>query len=452
MKKDVGIIPPWSNEVEKLVLSCAMLGLDWADQVVSETNDESYFKIANQIIFKAIKSLVSQNKIPDIVMVSEELRSTAMLERIGGPAYLSEITEMATVVDLAPYIEKLRGYAVRRRVIKNSMELKSLAFDDEVDPIALINDVQDKAFSIADIHSTKMVVHIRDVLPEAFKEAESYVTANTREMKTGIESLDKQTGGLHRKEVVVIAGRPGHGKTALAECIAANVAKNHGTVLFFTQEMSSTQLALRALCRNSGVSLHRLRTGKVSKEEYAKLSEVAGGVSDLSLYLDETASVTPMDVITKARKLKREKPDLCLVIIDYLTLMDSGRDFGPDAKRHEIESIVQALRTGAKELDVCMMEISQLSRNVESGKDKHPHLQHLKEASGVEEAAHEVIMVYRPELYYPKKDEYKNIAELGIEKQRNGPLGWITVSYNKALMRFAELTQEDDTSAWGGGE
>lgn len=433
---------PWSSDMERTVLATAMLGAEWAEELASCSSHDTFYAEQNRTVFAAIKGLVSRNMPADLVMVSEELKRMGLLEHVGGKAYLSEIAESATVPDIAPVIKLLNHYEVRRRMIRMAAEIRDMGYSDDLDVDTAINRVQERAFALDAAQSKKSYQHIGDIMPAAFEEAESYVSGTPRGMKTGIESIDAITGGLHRKEFVVLAGRPSHGKTALAEVIASHIARHSGSVLFFSQEMASTQLVLRALCRNSGISLHRLRSGRVSKMDYKELSGYASDICDLKLYLDDTAKVTPMEVITKTRKLKRSNPDLCLVIIDYIQLMKGPRDYHGDSRNREVGDISEAIRCAAKELDVCILGLSQLSRALEMRRDKHPQLSDLRETGQLEQDAHMVLAVYRPELYYPKKSEYQNVAEIGVLKQRNGPVDWVAVSYDKSLMKFSSLNND----------
>lgn len=431
-------VPPYSLDIERTVLGTALRSGEHAEQVVTETTEETFYLTVHRIIRGVIKDLVASNIPVDLIMIKQALVKKDMLVSIGGVEYLAAIEDVATFHDIGPYIKILRGYEIRRRVLLLSSELRERAFDDDFDADELVSLTQERSLSLEMVENISTFKSYSEIIPSAYEQAEAYQTGATSGLLTGIDSFDEITGGFHIGELSVICGRPGMGKTALAEVVAVNVAKKYGTVLFFSQEMSSTNLVLRNMCRSAGVSMHRLRSGRLGSSDYQNLAGVANEGDQMSLYISDASAVSPMQIVSMARRLRRMKNDLVMIIIDYIQLMSPPKKYRDNEVR-EMNEISMALNRMKKELNVAIVPLAQLNRNIEMRRDKHPTESDLKQSGQIEQDADAIIGVYRAEKYYPTKEEYKNIAEIGVLKQRNGPTEWVTVGYDKQLMKFQEL-------------
>jgi replicative DNA helicase len=441
------LIPPSSPELEKAILGTALLYPNFLNDGFMKLAEEDFYVTANRKIFSEIRNLHISGSAVDVMILAETLKGSGELESLGGTPALSELCESGYAGSKS-HVAKLKELSTRRQLITLCREYQSAAYDEDPDEERTTADIlaefQTKIMKLSRGFNIKGPERIGAVMPRAFDEIEAYARREFHGLNTGIAKIDEITGGLHRGELTIVAGRPSMGKTSFAECVATNFVKNKIPVLFFSQEMSSTQLAIRTICRESGVPVSSVRTGTVANRDMPKMSIAAGPISDYDLWLDETSSVRGTDVSSRARTLIQSGVALGLIIIDYLQLMTGDRSKGQN-REQEISGISRMLKQVAKDLSLPVIAVSQLSRAVEQrGGDKRPQLSDLRDSGGIEQDADAVMFCYRPKYYFPEKPEYEGIAEIGIAKQRNGPTGWVKCFFDEKLMAFKNLETIND--------
>ena len=434
-------IPPQQIEAEQSLLGGIMvdsLGLPSALEVLK---GDEFYKESHRLIFTAIQDLFERNEPVDILTVTNILEERKQLESVGGASYIAALTDaMPTSSNVAAYAKIINEKAVMRRLIQSANEIISFAYGGGKSSEEVLDSAEAAIFSIAERKIRNSYFPLKEVIKKNIETIERY--QEYRETVTGVPSgykeLDKLTAGFQKSDLIIIAARPSMGKTALGLCIARNAAKESGVpVGFFSLEMSKEQLAMRLLCSEARVDSHKIRSGFLSRQECGKLLQAAGLFMDVPIYIDDTPSISPLELRAKARRIMSDQ-GLGLVIVDYLQLM-RGRDTA-ERREQEISEISRSLKGLAKELDIPVIAIAQLNRKVEERTDKRPLLSDLRESGAIEQDADVIAFIYRDEIYAKNACKEPGVAEIIIGKQRNGPSGeTVKLAYISTYTRFENL-------------
>lgn len=434
-------VTPNEIEVEKAVLGAMLIDNDSISRVVEALGDESaFYNSVHRKVYKAILTLFERGEPADQVTVSEELARDGALESVGGAATVAALaSEMATAVNAEYHAKIVLEAALRRRLIDSATQTVEESYQKTEDIREVIDRAEQRIFSIAEKELGKGVVALSSVLNETFEAIERAHQSSDQltGATSGYDELDEITGGFQRSDLIILAARPAMGKTALTLCIARNAAvKARVPVLFFSLEMATHQLAQRLLVAEARVDLHKLRTGKLREEDWERLGAWTGKLMEAPIYIDDTPSISIMEMRAKARRAKSEHK-IGMIIIDYLQLMTvHGR---VDSREQEIAQVSRSLKALAKELDVPIVACAQLSRAVEQRPDKRPIMSDLRESGSIEQDADMVMFLYRPEVYKIEDDEgntQEGVAEIIIGKHRNGPTGSVFLTFLGQYSRF----------------
>jgi replicative DNA helicase len=442
-------IPPQALDVERTVLGSMLIDAQAAATVFEFITENAFYSAANQKIFTCMREMFEKNIPIDVITLADALGKKQWLEAVGEEAYLGELAEsIATSANIEHYAKILREKLTLRTLISTAAEITTDCFNTELDSQEVLDKAESRVFDIAESRIKNRFETLGQLLPRTFEEIDGYAKGSFKGILTGFAELDEMTTGLQRSDLVIIAGRPSMGKTSFALSIAMNAAIHgkHPTAIF-SLEMSKQQIAQRMLCGEARVNMHLLRSGKLPKRDYPRLSLAAGPLSEAPLYIDDTPGITVLEVRAKARRLKAQY-NLSCVIIDYLQLM--GSSVMVESRQQEISQISRSLKGVAKELDVPVIVLSQLSRAPEQRTGNHrPQLSDLRESGAIEQDADLVMFVYRDEVYNKEDDQVKGTAEIIIGKQRNGPIGTVNVAFVKDFARFENLTERVAEGAEG---
>jgi replicative DNA helicase len=447
-----GRVPPQAIQAEQAVLGAILLESRAMDTVLEYLDTDSFYSNEHRKIFDAIHAIYEREQAIDLITVAAELERKGQLESIGGGSYLADLSSsVATAGNVEYYCKLVLDKSNLRELIHASGGIMEKCFREEEAVEDLLDEAESAVFRVAEKRLRGTVVSIGQLLPKTFDAIEKYhKTAGAVEgLSTGFERVDDITRGLKNSELVVIAGRPSMGKTSLALSMALNVAvEQRQAVAVFSLETSNEQLGLRLLCSQARLNYHHMMTGKLSDDEWAKLSIAAGPLADAPIYLDDSSDLTALDVRAKARRMKR-KYGVNLVIVDYLQLMRGHRR--AENRQQEITMISLGLKGLAKELGLPVVALSQLSRKTEDRPNKRPELADLRESGSIEQDADLVMMVYRPEFYQithitdpedrqnDTKISTERLAEIRILKNRNGPTGDVKLTFMKEFARFESM-------------
>lgn len=412
--------------------------------VTEHLTAEAFYKAAHQRIFQAMERLSQRNEAIDVLTLSEELKRMGAYQAVGGPAYLTEIMDnVHTTANAEYYVRVVFDKFLLRRLITISGAIGTQAMQASDDARTVLDEAERLIFEISERGIRKGFESIGRIIKDKFGSLEQLSErGGVSGLPSPFDELDAYTSGLQKSELVIVAGRPSMGKTSFALNIAQYLAiKEKIPVGVFSLEMSAEQLVIRLLCSEARVDAHRLRMGHIKHSEFAELAGVAGYLSEAPLYIDDTAGVSMMELRAKARRLKAEVNVGCIVI-DYLQLVTTREH--AENRQQQIASISRGLKNLAKELEIPVVCLSQLSRAVEirTGEHRRPMLSDLRESGAIEQDADTVLMLYRPEFYAPDKPEYEGIAEVIIAKQRNGPTGTVKLAFIKEYTRFERLLRE----------
>jgi replicative DNA helicase len=442
-------IPPQALDVERTVLGSMLIDGQAAATVFEFLDEGAFYAGANRKIFTCMREMFEQNVPIDVVTLAEALRKRQWLEAVGEETYLGELVEsIATSANVEHYARILREKATLRELISTAADITTDCFNTEMEPQELLDRAEAKIFGISESRIKNRFESVGQLLPRTFEEIDGYAKGSFKGILTGFTELDEMTTGLQQGDLVIVAGRPSMGKTSLVLSMALN-ASVHGKrpTAFFSLEMSKQQLAQRLLCGEARVNMHLLRSGKLPKRDYPKLSLAAGPLSEAPLYIDDTPGISVLEVRAKARRLKAQN-NLELIIVDYLQLM--GSSGAVESRQQEISQISRSLKGVAKELDLPLIVLSQLSRAVEQRTGNHrPQLSDLRESGAIEQDADVVMFVYRDEVYNKDDENVKGKAEIIIGKQRNGPIGTANVAFIKDYARFDNLSEQMIEGAQG---
>ncbi len=441
-------LPPQNLDAESSLLGAILIDSDAIVKIADIVSAHDFYDQRHAVIYDALKQLYERHSPIDVLTVTDRLRNTGQLDMIGGAAYLTELTNyVPTAAHVEQYASIVAQKALRRRLIKASNDIVSLGYDEAKSLQELIEEAETKLFEVSQRHVKQDIVSLETILSESFDRLDELHKdkGKIRGVPTGFKDLDGILAGLQRSDLIILAARPSMGKTALALNLAHNVATKAGEpVLLFSLEMSKEQLVDRMLAMESGVNAWSLRTGNLSDQDFEKIGHAMGTLSEAQIYIDDTPGITVSDLRTKARRESHQHP-LGLIIVDYLQLMSGGARFGGDGNRvQEISEISRGLKAIARELNVPLIALSQLSRSVESRSPQIPQLQDLRESGSIEQDADVVAFIYREE-YYNKDSERRNIADIMIKKHRNGPTDSVELYFDKEKQRFRSLDTKHAT-------
>ena len=434
--------PPQNIEAEKAVLGAMLIKREAITEAQEMLRAEDFYREAHRIVYGAIETLFTQNEAVDIVTLTEELRKEQMLDKVGGISFVTDLANtVPTAANLAYHAKIVQEKAELRRLIDAATEIAGKAYEDAEEVADIMDDAEKKILAVAANQRGGAFEPISNILMDTISRVESLFESQggLTGIATGFKDLDELTSGLQKSDLVLVAARPSMGKTAFTLNIAAYAALHESSVAFFSLEMSKEQLVQRMLCSEGGIDSQRLRTGKLEDEEWERLIHTADKLSKAKIYIDDTPGITGMELRSKARRLKAEH-GLDLVIIDYLQLMQGRVSRGGDNRQQEISEISRSLKALARELNVPVVALSQLSRGVESRQVKKPMLSDLRESGSLEQDADIVMFLYR-EDYYDQDTENKNITEVIIAKHRNGAIGTVSLFFQKEFTKFRDLSR-----------
>lgn len=438
-------LPPQNLEAEQCVLGSILLQQGTLSKSVEILTEDDFYRDAHKTIYSAMLSLFDKGEPQDLITVTNILKDSNKLDGIGGPSYLASLTDIVPVAaNIIYYAKIVREKSVLRKLIQTSTEIASRCYEEQDDIDGLLDEVEQTVFEISRSKSDQAFQPITGIITDTFKAVEKLF--ERKELITGVPTgyhdFDKMTAGLQPSDLIILAGRPSMGKTALAMNIVQNTAIDHQTpVGVFSLEMSKEQLGMRMLCSASRVDAHRLRTGFLKDHDWPKLTKAAGTLSEASIFIDDTPALSVLEMRAKARRLKTEH-NLGLVVVDYLQLM-RGRS-SAERREQEISEISRSLKAMAKELHVPVIALSQLNRSLENRPNKRPQLSDLRESGAIEQDADLICFIYRDEVYNKAEDNPKRgIAEVIIGKQRNGPTGMVELSFIDRFTSFENLAHHE---------
>ncbi len=445
-------IPPHSIESESSVLGGLLLDNAAWDRVNDLLTESDFYRYEHRMVFAAVGALINAAKPADVITVFEQLQSQGKAEEIGGLAYLNSLAQyIPSAGNIRRYAEIVRERAILRKLVSASDEISTNAFNPKGRPVAaILDDAEQKIFNIGEEGArTKQGFQAMDSLVVALLDRVQEMADNPNDV-TGVPSgfydLDRMTAGFQAGDLIVLAARPSMGKTALAINIAEHVALNEGLpVAVFSMEMGAAQLAVRIVGSIGRIDQSHLRTGRLTDEEWPRLTEAIEKLRTISLHIDETAGLTSSELRANARRLSRQCGKLGLIVVDYLQLM-SGSSSDGENRATELGEISRGLKMLAKELQCPVMALSQLNRSVETRPDKRPMMSDLRESGAIEQDADIIMFIYRDEYYTKDACKEPGVAEIIIAKQRNGPTGMVKLAFLKPITKFESL------ASGGGGD
>lgn len=437
-------LPPQSIEGEEAILGALLIDPDAILDVAAFLKPDAFYREQNRWVYQAILDLHEAREPLDFITLTELLRKRNQLESLGGEAYvISLINGVPTSVNARSYAQLVEAAAVRRRMITAAGAIANLAYNEAEDIAVVIDRAEQTLFSVTEGRTTRDLTPVRDIASEYLDRIEA-LNARGEDMigvPTGFTDLDKLLGGLNKSDLLIVAARPGMGKTAFQLAIALHAGLRHAKrIAMFNLEMSGEQLVQRLVAAETRIDSQRLRRGKLQEGEWPLFYEAIGRLSETRIFIDDTPSITPLQLRTKCRRLYAEH-GLDLIMIDYLQLMQA--EHTTNNRVQEISEISRGLKTLARELDVPVMAASQLSRAVESRQDKRPQLSDLRDSGSIEQDSDIVMFIYRDEYYNPDSTERPNIAEISVAKHRNGPTGVIDLYWHGQLATFRNLQRQE---------
>jgi replicative DNA helicase len=442
-------VPPQNIEAEQAVLGAIFLEPSTALTVASELLiPEDFYRISHQRIFNVMLKLSDSGEAVDLITVTEELAAMKELEDVGGVSYLSELAaSVPTAANIEYYAKIVDEKSLLRRLIHTATTIASDGYNREDEVDALLGEAEKNIMEVAQRKNAGAFHNIKDVLVRTYDNIETLQNrvGDVTGIPTGFSDLDHMTAGFQRNDLIIVAARPSVGKTAFALNIAQNVAtKTDENVAIFSLEMGAEQLVMRMLCAEGNINAQNLRTGSLTDEDWRKLTMAMGSLSNSGIYIDDTPGIRVGEIRSKCRKLKQEH-GLGMILIDYLQLIQGDGRSGEN-RQQEVSEISRALKGLARELEVPVIALSQLSRGVEQRQDKRPMMSDIRESGSIEQDADIVAFLYRDD-YYDKESENKNIIEIIIAKQRNGPVGTVSLAFVKEYNKFVNLERRFDDAS-----
>lgn len=439
-------IAPQDIEAEKSLLGAILISEESLPDVTEIVKPDDFYDESHRLIYAAMWNLYERHKPVDLLTVTAELRTKKELKKVGGSTYLSELTNyVPTAAHAKAYAELVAKAAVRRRLIAAAADITEKAYDETAETVELLGEAEKSLFEVSDQNVKNDLVSLSDLLSETFDRLENLhkTKGAIAGMKSGYVDFDRMTAGFHRSDLVILAARPAMGKTALALNFAHNVATiNQKAVLIFSLEMGKEQLINRMLADASGIDSFKLETGNFSGDDFSKISDAMADLSEAPIFIDDTPGMTVLEMRTKARRAAHEH-DLGMIIVDYLQLMAGTSKRSVDNRVQEVSEISRGLKLIARELNVPVIALSQLSRSVESRSPQIPMLSDLRESGSIEQDADIVMFLYREDYYNPETDR-QNITDLILAKHRRGATGTIELYFDKARVRFMSLDKKHE--------
>ena len=441
-----GKVPPQNLDAEMSLLGAVLID----DEVIADASElvsvKDFYDKRHAIIFGGMMRLYERHKPIDLLTLTDELKKKDELETVGGSAYLTELTNyVPTAANATSYAEIVEAKAIRRRLIKAGTEIGEMGFDEESSTQDLLGQAEAELFSVSDQSLKQDLVSIESILTESFDRIEELHRnkGQLRGIRTGYRDLDNMTAGLQRSDLIILAARPAMGKTTLVTNLAYNVATiAKQPVLFFSLEMSKEQLIDRMLADASGVDSWNIRTGNLSDDDFSKISEAMGEMAEAPIFIDDTPGLSVLEMRTKARRAAHDQP-LGLIVVDYLQLLQANGNHNGN-RVQEVSEISRGLKLIARELNVPLIALSQLSRTVEQRTPPIPQLSDLRESGSIEQDADIVSFIYRPGYYEPDNPDVANITDLIIAKHRNGPVGKVQLYFHPERLRFMSLDKRHE--------
>ena len=440
-------MPPHNTEAEQSVLGSILLQPSALISAMEFLQAHDFYRRAHQLIFQAMIDLNERNEEIDVVTVSNVLETNKQLEDVGGSAYLAEIANVVpTAANVEYYSKIVEERSLLRRLIQASNDIISETYEESDDVASILDAAEQKILEVSERKNRSGFLKISDVLRDSMEEIDD-LYKNAEEitgLSTGYRALDLMTAGLHEDELIILAARPGVGKTAFALNLAQNIATTTDeNIAIFSLEMGATQLVNRMLCAEGTINANNLRTGQLTEEEFEKLFVAMGSLSKANIFIDDTPGIRVSEIRAKARRLKQERGSIGLIIIDYLQLIEGS---GKESRQQEVSEISRQLKKLAMELEVPVIALSQLSRSVEQRQDKRPILSDLRESGSLEQDADIVAFLYREDYYRAEEGEEEeeqeedNVVEVLIEKNRSGARGSVKLLFIKEYNKFSSLT------------
>ncbi|WP_187626384.1 replicative DNA helicase [Selenomonas caprae] len=433
-------VPPQNIEAEQAVLGAMLIKKEAIIAVQEILLPDDFYREAHRIVYEAMLELSGNDEAVDLVTLTEQLRKSDKLEKIGGLPFITQLANaVPTAANVSYHAKIVKEKAELRNLINAATEIAGAAYEDTDNVENIMDEAEKKILAVANRQNGGAFESMKSIVMRTFErinvlyESKGGLTG----ISSGFKDLDTLTAGLQKSDLILVAARPSMGKTAFTLNIASYVGLHGHSVAFFSLEMSKEQLMQRMLCSEGGIDASRLRTGQLDEGEWNHLVETADKLSRAPIYIDDTAGITVMDLRSKARRLKAEH-GLDLIIIDYLQLMQGRPSKNSDNRQQEISEISRSLKALARELDVPVIALSQLSRSVESRQVKKPMLSDLRESGSLEQDADIVMFLYR-EDYYDKDTENKNITEIIVAKHRNGPVDSVSLFFQKEFTKFRDL-------------
>ncbi|WP_298489518.1 replicative DNA helicase [uncultured Rothia sp.] len=433
---------PHDDVAEQSVLGGMLLSKDAIADVVESLRASDFYKPAHETIYEAILSLYGHGSPADAITVADELKKRGELTRVGGAAYIHTlIASVPTAANAQYYAEIVKEHAIMRRLIEAGTKIAQLGYANETEVDTLVDQAQAEIYAVTDGNAKEDYVSFSEALEETINEidANSNRPDGVYGVPTDFIEFDELTGGLHGGQMIVIAARPGVGKSTLALDIARSASIHHQmTTVFFSLEMSRTELAMRILSAEGKISMGRLKKGDLDTEGWTNLATLQGRIDSAPLFIDDSPNMTLMEIRAKCRRLK-QRNDLKLVVLDYLQLMSSGKKV--ESRQQEVSEFSRSLKLLAKELDVPVIALSQLNRGSEQRTDKRPMVSDLRESGSIEQDADMVILLHREDMYNPESDRVGE-ADMIIAKHRGGPTRTIPLAFSGKYSRFNNMAND----------
>jgi len=467
MAENIERMLPQNIEAEQAVLGAMLISRNAVELVTEELIPEDFYRAANRVVYEAMLRLSRRSEEIDQVTLVEELRKINKLDDVGGIAYISQLVRaVPTAANVRYHTEIVADKSARRALIGGATKIAASGYDSEDETRIIIDEAEQIILQVANRKKERDFTEVSELVTDSLKQLEilSEKRGGITGVPTGFMDFDNLTAGLHPSDFIILAARPSMGKTALALNIVANIAirmkrdpdrrrenlpdgtKDDGryNVALFSLEMSKEQLVQRMICSEAAINAQRLRMGEIDDDGWARLWPAADKLAGAHIYIDDTAGLTAFEMRSRARRLKAAH-GLDLIVVDYLQLMQgSGKKSSADNRQQEVSEISRSLKMLARELDVPLIALSQLSRSVESRQVKKPMLSDLRESGSLEQDADIVAFLYRADYYRQQDEEHDNITELIVAKHRNGPVGTINLFFNSEYTRFDSLTRRKE--------
>ncbi|MCC6210807.1 MAG: replicative DNA helicase [Burkholderiales bacterium] len=444
-------LPPHSLEAEQSLLGGLLLDNSAFDRIADLVSAEDFYRDDHRRLYRHLARLIGEGKPADVVTVAESVEASEDKDRTGGPAYLGSLAQNTpSALNIRRYAELVRERSVQRRLAQVATEIAESALSPLGRDVGqLLDEAESRILEVGEKgqRGTQGFEQIQPVLARVFERIDHLYHQENKSDVTGVPTgfidLDERTAGLQAGDLVIVAGRPSMGKTALALNFAEHVAVKNGIpVAIFSMEMGATQLAMRLLGSIARVDQHKMRTGRLNDEEWSRLSTAMGELHQAPVYIDETGALNSLELRTRARRMHRQSGKLGLVVVDYLQLMSAASPGQGENRATEISEISRSLKALAKELECPVVALSQLNRALESRNDKRPMMADLRDSGAIEQDADLILFIYRDEVHFPDKVEARGVAEVIIGKQRNGPIGKVELTFLGEHTRFENRARE----------